>query len=163
MLLGGRLFGDDRLLLHTAQNTGESLGLTPRLRLPVPAEAGEALVGLAARHGTADRTVAHLDLDDRQSAPFGISSRIAAFVAPERVAANELEGPAKLEPAGASAIVRVLLGGALTGKQASSATLAAIARLVGHTPCWSLRWSDSAGAARAIWQRIAQAPNLTSA
>ena len=156
MLLGGRLFSDDRLLLHAATATGESLGLTPRLRLPVPVEAGEALAKLAARHGTADDavegTVAYLDLNDEQAAHFGAACHIAAFVAPERVT----DGPARLEPAGASAIVRALLGGAVTGTQPSGATLAALAGLAGRTPCWSLRWSDSAAAAATLWHRIGQ-------
>ena len=144
------------MLLHATTATGESLGLTPRLRLPVPSEAGAALAALAARHGTVDgpldSAVAYLDLGDGQAAPFGAMSRIAAFVAPQRVA----EGPPRLEPAGASAIVRALLGGAVTGTQPSSATLAAMAGLAARTPCWSLRWSDSAAAAKAIWQGIGQ-------
>ena len=81
ILRGGRLFGDDRLLLRAAQSSGEALELTLRIRLPVPAEAGQLLIQLAARNGIAEGTIAYLNLDAQQ-APFGTASRIAAFVAP---------------------------------------------------------------------------------
>ena len=156
MLLGGRLFGDDRLLLHAARGTGEALGLTPRLRLPVPAEAGAALAELAIRCASTEDSqsdsVAHLELDSRQAAPFGTTGPIAALVAPQRMKG----GPAVLERAGGSTIVRALLGGAVTGPRASRATLAAIAILAARTPCWSLRWSDSLTAAQEIWRRLGQ-------
>jgi hypothetical protein len=150
MLLGGRLFGDDRLLLDAPKATATALGLTPRLRLPVPADAGAALARLASEHGTADPGIAYLDLAPDQAAAFGDSARIAAFVAPERLAA----GPARLDKASASSIVRALLGGAVTGEAASAATLAAVAGLAARTPCWSLRWSNSAEAGALLWRQF---------
>ena len=152
MLAGGRLFGDDRLLIDPAKGTAAALGLTPRVRLPVPAAAGGALAKLASERGTAGGDIAYLDLDDRQAAPFGTAAPIAAFVAPERVA----EGPARLEKSSASGIVRALLGGAVTSQGNSAATLAAVAGLAARTPCWSLRWSNSAEAGALLWDRFSK-------
>ena len=153
MLAGGRLFGDDRLLIDAARGTATALGLTPRLRLPVPAEAGAALAGLARASGTADGEIAYLDLTDSQAAPFNTTAPIAAFVAPERVAG----GPARLAKSSTSGIVRALLGGAVTNQGNSAATLAAVARLAARTPCWSLRWSNSAEAGALLWREFGKA------
>jgi hypothetical protein len=149
-LLGGRLFGDDRVLLDAPKGMVTALGLTPRLRLPVPADAGAALAGLASEHGNAEGGIAYLDLVPAQAAPFGHSARIAAFVAPERAAA----GPARLEKANASSIVRALLDGAVTGEAASAGTLAAVASLAARTPCWRLRWSNSVEAGALLWRQF---------
>ena len=150
MLRGGRLFGDDRLLLDAPRAKATALGLTPRLRLPVPLEAGAALGRLASEHGKTDSDIAYLDLASAQAAPFGHSARIAAFVAPERVPGAE----ARLEKASASGIVRALLGGAVTGETASAATLAAVAGLAARTPCWGLRWSNSGEASDLLWRHF---------
>ena len=122
----------------------------------MPEQAGPALAQLARDRGSvlggpAESDIAYLDLDDRQAAPFGTSAKIAAFVAPERVTV----GDARLEKASASAIVRAILGGAVTRDGASAATLAAVAGLAARTPCWTLQWSDSASAAALLRQRFA--------
>jgi hypothetical protein len=150
MLLGGRLFGDDRLLVDASNAQGTALGLTPRLRLPVPSDAGDALARLAANRGVAEGNIAYLDLAPDQAAQFGESARIAAFVTPERSAGCS----AGLQKASASGIVRALLGGAVTGEAASAATVAAIAGLVARTPCWNMRWSNSAEAGALLWRQF---------
>ena len=153
MLAGGRLFGDDRLLIDAGRATATALGLTPRLRLPVPAAAGAAVAELARSRGTAEGEIAYLELADSEAAPFGATERIAAFVAPERVA----EGAPRLAKSSASGIVRALLGDAVTSQSNSAATLAAVAGLAARTPCWSLRWSNSAEAGALLWRQFARA------
>jgi hypothetical protein len=152
MVKGGRLFGDDRVLLDPGAKVGEALGLTPRVRLPVPAGAGPALARLAAERGTADGTVAWLDLEEAEAASFGERSPIAAFAAPERVEA----GPLRLEETSGASMVRALLDGAVTGESASAAALASVAALVSRTPCWRLAWRDSAEAGALLWQHLTQ-------
>ena len=142
---GVSVIGDD-VLPVTAGGEALALGLSPRLRLPLPAGIGPALPRALARHGAA--------ADDRYAffrppglLPFGTRMRPGAVVLLRRGAPGT---PARLHHLPQAEAVRVLVGQALTGLGPPEEALDRVGRLVAGLPAMTLCYSDLDGAAHLL-------------
>jgi hypothetical protein len=106
---GYRLFGDDRLAVRPGEGgvfSGICLGLTPKVRLPLPADCGRRFAEYVESFTEIrDDTVAYLKLWEGEAAVFQEHSPIEAFVILNRAES----GSCTLSPASRPAIVRALL------------------------------------------------------
>lgn len=76
---GYRVFGDDVVAL-TPEGEGMSLGIAPRLRLPLPAAMDPAFHGFVAAHsGPSDERYGYLALDEKRLASHGVKCPIGAI------------------------------------------------------------------------------------
>lgn len=107
---GYRLFGDDRLAVRMGAgeaSAGLCLGLTPKVRLPLPADCGQRFTEYVESFmEIRDEAVAYLKLWEGEAAVFLEQAPIAAFVILNR----SETGPCSMEPASRPAIVKALLG-----------------------------------------------------
>jgi len=150
MLRGARLWADDRVLVDPAAACAIALGLTARMRLPVPRPVGPALAALVDREGRAEGETAWLALTDGRAARFGETAAIAAVVLPRRVEA----GPSSLERVSAGLATRALLDGAAGLGVGVGDLLPTLAACVACLPCWRLNWSSSDDAAARLAQEF---------
>ena len=92
---GLRVYGDDVLAIHPKTNEGISLGMLPRLRLPLPDSGGNRFREfVAARSGPENKRHRYINLTDTEMAPLGAAAPIAGFVLLDR----QQSGPAALGP-----------------------------------------------------------------
>lgn len=78
---GARLFADDVLPIRSPGNRGVALGILPRLRLPLPDDAGERFLGFVReRSGAKSKKFLYLNLKKKELAPFGTSAPIRGVV-----------------------------------------------------------------------------------
>jgi hypothetical protein len=106
---GYRLFGDDRLAVRTGDGgeaMGLCLGLTPKVRLPLPDDCGKRFVDYVDSFTEIrDDSTAYLKLWEGEAAVFMEQSPIAAFVILKRAEA----GACAIAPASRPAILKALL------------------------------------------------------
>lgn len=103
---GHRIFGDDVLPLEPERNEGFALGLSPRIRLPLPKALGaEPRAFLETHAGPGDRFYRYVDLSESELAQFGETAPVAALVLLERKAS----GPAHLEPVSQGEMLKLIL------------------------------------------------------
>ena len=142
---GGRLLGDDSIAISNGRAL--SFGLTPKLRLPLPADAGRLFTGFAnARIRRAQSSIAHLRLRRGEGARFGQSAKLCGIVILKRVA----EGKPKLLPADRPAAMRALVTHAFAPQLSAAALVMRLAALVARTPAYTLEFSRSREAARVL-------------
>ena len=142
---GGRLLGDDSVAI--AEGRALSFGLAPKLRLPLPADAGRLFSGFAkARIRRAQSGIAHLRLRRGEGARFGQGAPLRGIVILKRVA----EGKPRLRPADRPAAMRALITHAFAPQLGAAALVARLAALTGRTPAYTLEFSRSREAARAL-------------
>lgn len=158
---GYRLFGDDRLAVRQGDDDapaeGTCLGLQPKLRLPLPEDAGPALEGFVEsyteiRTGTA----AYLRPWDTEAATFGDTAPLGALVALER--GGEDDPPATLEPAPRAEIARALLSNVFAAHITAETLVTEMAGLAGRVPGYRLRWTSSRAAARLLADALKTRP-----
>ena len=152
---GLAFFGDDRLMLAPPDGagpwTGMSLGLTPRVRLPIHPLAGADYIAFV----EARLTVEHRDAGNRPlvatvdpaslgGVPFGTRSPLAAIVLPSRVGDPDA---LDLRRAGTSETMVALLRQVAAPALASTALVATLRALAAAVPAWSLTFGSSARAA----------------
>ncbi len=152
---GLAFFGDDRLMLAPPRDGGRwrgvSLGLTPRVRLPVHPLAGTDYIAFVA----ARLTIEHRDAADRPlvatvdpaslgGKPFGSAAPLAAIVLPTRV---EDPDTLDLRRAAAGETMVALLRQVAAPALASTALVASLRALVAAVPAWRLTFGSSARAA----------------
>ncbi len=94
---GARVFSDDIVPIDRNSNHGVAIGLSPRLRLPLPETVGERSLRYIARNeGARNRQYLYLDLPEEDQASCGVHAPVGGFVLLDRI-----EGaPAALEPVG---------------------------------------------------------------
>lgn len=152
---GYRLFGDDRIALRVgAGGTAEGLclGLMPRLRLPLPEDCGPRLAGFVESYTEIrSETTVYLRPWDTEAAAFGDTAPLKAFVALERGG----DSPAALAPAPAEDIAHTLVRSVFAPQLSAEALVAAMTELAGTIPCYRLRWTQSAAAARVLADALA--------
>ena len=149
---GLRLFADDVLPL-SASLRGLSLGIAPRLRLPLPA--ASRLRAFAARHrGPGDDEFLYLRLPAARLAPHGQSAPLGAIVLLDR----RRSAAAKLMPLARGHAMRQLIIQNFAPGGTSVATLDRLRRLIARTACFVLTYSDLDAAADLLCDRFA-APN----
>lgn len=150
---GHRLFGEDRLALRRcgAAAAGMCLGLTPRVRLPMPRDAGAAFVEFVdgftelRRHGRA-----YLKLWSGEAAEFGELAPVAAFVVLDRLA----DGPDALAPAARSDVLGALDAATYAPHLSAAARAASLSALADAAPGYRLRFADSRRAAARVAREL---------
>lgn len=157
--LGCRLYADDRLLLRLgAQDASEptveavALCLAPRVRLPLPRDAGDGLARLVAERTVLrlkDRAV--LSLQDGQVAARGEAAPLAALVQLQR---RDTAGSVTLQAASTSETLRALLSNCLAPRIDPEELVVRAAALVSVIPCFVVDFANSGDAARVIIHRF---------
>lgn len=132
---GVRLYCDDVLPVRP-DGQGMALGFAPRLRLPLPAQAGAALTRLVdARPGPADHRYAYVPLPDQ--APHGALAPLGALILLDR-----RPGPAELGRLPDSTGLRLALAQSITRADSPGAALDLALRAVRGLPALRLGYSD---------------------
>ncbi len=142
---GGRLLGDDSVAV--SEGRALSFGLAPKLRLPLPADAGPLFKRFAeARIRRAQSDIAHLRLRRGEGARFGQGAKLRGIVILKRVA----EGKPRLLLADRPAAMRALVTHAFAPQLNAAALVRRLAALAGRTPAYTLEFSRSREAARSL-------------
>ena len=142
---GGRLLGDDSVAI--AGDRALSFGLAPKLRLPMPADAGRLYSRFAtARIRRTQSGIAHLRLRRGEAARFGQSAPLRGIVILKRAE----ESASRLLPADRSAAMRALVTHALAPQLSAAALDARLVALVSNVPAYTLEFGRSREAARLL-------------
>jgi len=100
------VFCDDVLPIEIQEHSGMALGILPRVRLPLPANATENhRAFVAERQALSSKRWAYLALKDRELAPFGAKREICAIVSLERSSQSRRADLTDLPIAAAVALV----------------------------------------------------------
>jgi hypothetical protein len=156
---GACMLGDDVILVEAEDGddgrpTAASLGLAPKVRLPLPPRIAEAAAGYVEDAGAARiADVAYIHPRDGELAPFGRRFPVASLVLLERLPAEDAstsDAPASLAPLSRSMAVRRLLGNCYAPHLTSERKLQAMVALARYADCHVLRFHDSVAAAGLI-------------
>lgn len=149
---GNRVFSDSILPVSPNDQCGMSLGLAPRIKLPLPSEfAGEFRGLVESRIESGSETFGYLSPAVRAVADFGDRARICAFVILDRSAGAS----ATLSQASAGKLVKRLLLNSFGEGMAADILLKNVEDLVGDVACYRLGWSDPQEAAGVLRARFA--------
>lgn len=144
---GYRLFGDDRLAIQiedAGAASGLCLGLTPKVRLPLPDNCGQRYSEYVdAFTEIRDESVAYLKLWEGEAAVFLEQSPIQAFVILNRATS----GPCAVAPATRPAIVKALLAQCFAPQIDAKNLVPALTDLATNIDGYELKFSDSGEAA----------------
>ncbi len=149
---GFAVFADSILPISVATHQGLSLGLAPRVRLPLPRTFSGALRTRISRR--LDRCGAHagyLNPDLSDIAGFGERAPIRAFVLLDRSDATETT----LRRAAPGTLLKRLLLVSPDALPSARTTLALLHEMVTDIACYRLTWSDPSDAVRALRARFA--------
>jgi hypothetical protein len=145
---GHRFFGDDRILLDLSAEpvTGLCLGLTPKLRLPLPPEAGDGFSRFVASRTLREMAgQAYLALEE-ESAGFGEECPVGALVLADRREGAETS----LAPAGRGELMRALIAQSYAPHIPAERLIARFALMGTALSAWRLTFHDSRAAAAAL-------------
>ena len=149
---GNRVFAGSILPVSPGAQRGMSLGMAPRIKLPLPAELQEPLRGkVESQIDSVSDGVCYLRPDDSNIAPFGETARVRAFVILDRSALSA----ATLSPGFRGKLLKRLLLNSFGEGMAADELLKNIERILGDAPCFRLVWSDPQQAANALRARFA--------
>ena len=144
---GYRLFGDDRLAVHMADDgaaTGLCLGLTPKVRLPLPADCGRRFAEYVDSFTEIrDEAVAYLKLWEGEAAVFLEQAPVVAFIILNRAETGECS----MVPATRPAIVKALLAQCFAPQIAPQDLVRALTGLASSVTGYELGFSHSGDAA----------------
>jgi hypothetical protein len=153
---GYRLFGEDRLAVRLApegMGAGICLGLTPKVRLPLPPDCGARLREYVDSFTEIrDDSTAYLKLWEGEAAGFPEEAPIAAIVVLER----EKAGPCRLAPAMPADIVPALIDNCLAPD--TDALVPPLTGLASRVAGYTLRFSSSREAASALLAALRDRP-----
>lgn len=137
--LGYRLFCDDVLALAADQDPGIALGISPRLRLPIP-QKGTVRLGefLAARPLRANARYGFVRLAAAELAAHGARRPIVGIVQFQR---NEA-GAATLETIPASDALALMIERCSAGEVRAGEVFSRLHRIVAAARCFKLRYAD---------------------
>ena len=94
-VLGYRLFGSEQIAISLGSDSiGTCVGLTPKVRLPLPYDCGDAFREFVEGYSSMqNEEVAYLKLWDREAADFGESAPVSAlvFLDPRKAARSSIE------------------------------------------------------------------------
>ncbi|MGO1119650.1 hypothetical protein ACTL6U_13125 [Rhodovibrionaceae bacterium A322] len=147
-----RLFGDDRLAICLDQTPLQalSLGVGPKIRLPLPPDMETAQIDFLKTHQVAEReAVAHLNLPPSLMAPLGERSPLLGLVLLNRLdtPASQPASDCSLEPLDKATLLRHLLPKCLAPALSAQALVVACQNLVSQVSSWQLTYSNSSLAA----------------
>lgn len=151
---GLRLFADDVLPISETCREGISLGIAPRLRLPIPSRAGSALRTFVETHrGPSDDEYLYLALPAARLAPHGETAALGATIFLDR----RQSAAAKLAPLARGHALHQLIIQNFAPAGTSFPTLKRLSALIRRTACFSLTYSDLDGAAKLLSDRFSAA------
>lgn len=151
-LSGNAVFADTVMPVSVDRREAMSLGLAPKLRLPLPEDMGEPLRQRIVDHlDGPDPATGYLRRGDARLANFGDRARVRAFVLLDRSAGQATA----LHPASSGRLLKRLLLNSFGEGLSAEELLHALDRLIGDTPCFRLAWSDAQDAVIALRARFA--------
>lgn len=149
---GNPIFADSILPVSPDEQQGMSLGMAPRMKLPLPEALQGPLRGLVeGQMDSGSDSVGYMRPGDGGLAPFGEMARIRAFVMLDRSASSA----ATLSPASSGKLLKRLLLNSFGEGMTADGLLENVGRVVGDTPCFRLAWSDPQEAVNALRARFA--------
>ena len=154
---GYRCFGDDKLIL--TQNSGGveglCLGLTPKVKLPLPPDCGAGLMEyIEAFTEIRNDKVVYLKLWDGEAASFMEGAPIGALIMLDR----RMGKPCSLTPISKPAIVQALVARSFAPHLDVDELICNLTAFATDTIAYGLRFSNSGDAAAAIIKML-KAPN----
>ena len=142
-----RVFADDVLALEPERDHGMAFGVVPRLRMPLPENAGVRYRRfLDRRSGPSNDHWLYADLGEDEIAPFGETAPIKAIVFLDRRA----EGPARFEPVDSAHVLRELIRQNFAQGVAPVPAFDRLLALAQRAHCRRLVFSDTNAAARLL-------------
>ena len=148
---GARIFSDDILPIDRNSLKGVAIGVSPRLRLPLPETAGERSKRfIAERSGAMNAQYLYLELGERRQAPFGEQSPFAGFVLLERRDGS----PAVLEPVSDGEALKQLVLRNFARQIPAADSLDFLHGLVASAACYKLTYSVGDEAADVLTVRF---------
>jgi hypothetical protein len=151
---GCLVYGDDVLPLDETDELGLALGLAPRPRIPLPANASLAFRQFIEAHaGPADDRYLYLNLEDGL-APRGATAPLGAIVLLDR----QPSGPASLSHASRADTLKALIRQNFARSEPARALLDRLHRLMSRVPCLALRYSELDEAAELIRRTLSSWP-----
>ncbi len=154
---GYRLFGDDRLgvRMEGGTATGLCLGLTPKVRLPLPPDCGRRFAEYVESFTEIrSEAVAYLKLWEGEAAVFQELAPITAFVILNRTET----GACAMTPASRPSIVKALLGQCFAPQVETQNLVPALTKLASGVKGYELSFSSSADAAALLTSTLRGAP-----
>jgi hypothetical protein len=149
---GHRVFGDDVIIITKQGTHGASLGFSPRLRMPFPADLSpRTMEFIRTRANPASHGWAYLSLNDQAVANLMEDCRIDSVVLLVRAAGS----PARLEPADRLDVLKVLLAEHLPGRQPLPLVFDRMKRLATSANCYRLTFGSADKAAAILERHIA--------
>ncbi|MDF1719209.1 MAG: hypothetical protein P1U65_00885 [Minwuia sp.] len=150
--LGQRLWCDDRLPL-AATGDGLALGLRPKLRLPLPGSAPQAVRDLVANRGTAQEgDMVYLDLSANGQAAFGARLPVTRLIVLDRALAH---GAPDLATVPVATMVKHLVPVTFAPHLDPMARLMRLRALAEACSCETLSYGDSFAAATFLQESTA--------
>ena len=155
---GYRLFGDDRLAVRLgdgAEAAGLCLGLTPKVRLPLPNDCGTRFQEYVDSFTEIrDEGAAYLKLWEGEAAVFQDQAPITTFVVLNRSDA----GGSALLPAPRPAILKALLAQCFAPQMSTEALVPALTGLASGAAGFELNFSNSGDAAALLTATLRNVP-----
>lgn len=153
--LGAEIFADDVMPIRGRANHGFALGLSPRLRLPLPDGTAPGFEAFVETHrGPSSLRYQYLDPGPDLLPPLGATAPIGAFVLLDR-----REGTAAaLEPLSRPEALCRVVERNFARRAPARRILRRLERLVAATPCYRLVYGDAGHAACLIMARFAVWP-----
>lgn len=149
---GNPVFADSILPVSPDEQQGMSLGMAPRLKLPLPEELREPLRGLVeGQMESGSDSIGYLQPGDGNIAPFGETARIRAFVMLDPSASSA----ATLRPASSGKLLKRLLLNSFGEGMTADGLLEKVQNVVGDASCFRMAWSDPQEAVNALRARFA--------
>jgi len=149
---GNPVFADSILPVSPDGQQGMSLGMAPRLKLPLPEELQDPLRGLVeGQMESGSDSVGYLRPGDGSIAPFGRTARIRAFVTLDR----SVSSAATLSPSSSGKLLKRLLLNSFGEGMTADDLLEKVQIAVGDVPCFRMAWSDPKEAVNALRARFA--------
>lgn len=148
---GGRVFSDD-ILPVLPDNSAMALGVSPRLRLPLPGGLGRrSLQFIGERRGAANSQYQYVDLEaGSEQAPFGETTRFGGFVLLDR----RESGPAGLIPVGEGETMKSLVLRNFARQVTMEESLDRLHALIEQAACYRLVYSNGDEAADLLMERF---------
>ncbi len=149
---GNRLFGDDRLAVTPTGTEGMCLGLAPKVRLPLPDDAGPRFLEFVADHAEVSTSAtAYLKLWQDQGASFGERLPLGAVIVLDR---RHTPAP-ELAPLTPAEVTRALIDHCFAPHIPAGALVAALAGIARVVPGYHLRFAQSRAAAALLAAALA--------
>lgn len=155
--VGARVFSDDILPIDRLTRQGVAIGVSPRLRLPLPKTLGERTKRfIERRSGGMNAQYLYVELEERLQAPFGEQSPFAGFVLLER----RDGAPATLEPVSDGETLKQLVLRNFARQIPAAASLDFLHGLVASAACYKLTYSAGDDAADVLMARFSDRATL---